>query len=169
MPYPSEILREVNGCLMDLNKPRAGSLAHIYQTDGEVSCVNLAGAILERFAGDMGENYEYVNATSDNGLVCNIDAIATNGRLIHINVRGEPSTNNHVFNVHIWDNTALIIQVYLNKQVRLFRRISKYNFIQEFNRLRSQNSHYVSGAYNDLFGVTIAPNYTVSDLNVTYV
>jgi hypothetical protein len=67
---------------------------------------------------------------------------------------GQPSNWNHVFSAYYdnTDNNVIIIQVFLDRNVKLPKRMQPTNFLMDLQLLRTNNA---KDAYLRLFGVEI--------------
>ncbi|GGF46361.1 hypothetical protein GCM10011611_61050 [Aliidongia dinghuensis] len=145
MPFPYQILAALRDTLRGFGKKPAGSLMHEYDTDGEIPCFYFAGDLLQKVAG---ENY----TSAENSTALGPNSGTPEGAFFHFAVQGEPSECNHGFCVYFWNNNAILIQVYVNKPVKLILRMSRLDFLNAMANLRAGNC---VSAYANLFGVAI--------------
>lgn len=146
MRYPYQVLEALRAALTECALPLAGSLFHDYTTNGEVSCVMFGGALLEKVAGSDA-NYDTVSSRE-----LDPTSATENGAFFQFSVIGAPSDLNHVFCVYFWDNEAVIIQVFLNKKVKLITRISRPSLLDGLSAFHTDKA---VEAYKALFGVKI--------------
>ena len=159
MPYPWQVLKALNAATGELGLKSAGSLMHIYETDGKNSCMSFAGAQLEALL-NQGMQSEYSNS---NNLGPAADT--PEGTFFHFAIIGEPSSANHGFCVFFHDNIAVLMQVFLDKEVLMIRRLGRGDFLGSLGKLRTGNAQE---AYDELFGAQIDP-FTVQTIHTTRV
>lgn len=159
MPTPFEMLTKLNESNKACGMPPAGSLMHTaYMTTGAVPCFTFAGTLLENVAGTW-------DVPSYPIAQCSPHAGTPAGAFFYFSLRGEPQSGNHGFCVYFWQNNALLIQTYVDKQVPLLQIMSRINLLNELAELRSGVNGRVTQAYQRLFTVPI-DNFDIKEFLV---
>lgn len=145
MPTPQEVLEAIHGALREFNMemPYLNSLDSAQVSSPNLSCVNVAGAILERL------NRNPVEWPSS-------QYIYPSGLFLSVTIMGEPSDCNHGFCVYFHNNIAYVIQAYLGHKVRFITPMDSYTFATNMGRLRSASSTEMEAGYKALSTVDIS-------------
>lgn len=156
MPTPREVLEAIHGALRETNMeiPSLNSLDSNQLSMVSQSCVNFAGAVLERLNTMPSEwpSSQYIYPS---------------GLFLYVSVRGEPSHCNHAFCVYFHNHLAYVIQVYIGRRIRMITPISIDDFATCMGQLRSDDPAAVAAAYQRLSSVDIsAAHFRVGDINV---
>jgi hypothetical protein len=159
MPYPYEVLKALHAAQKESNVPLAGSLGHDYTTDGNVVCNAFAGSLLENIAGSNFPDPIKTDKLDPNSAT-------PEGTFFYFSVLGNPSKYNHAFCMYLWSNSAVVIQVFLNEKVKLFRRMTRPEFFDGLSWLRSGRTAI---SYERLFGVLLTETFTVDTIYTTRV
>jgi hypothetical protein len=133
MPNRNEVIQAINKAIYEVRHNCKGadhpplfcisSLSNQRETCGDIPCTSFAGALLEAVLG--GKQPKAAVPIESVRLAAHPDSA-----LFHVCILGDPSYLNHTFCVYFYDNSAFVIQVFID------------------------NNEFVA-AYNTLFGVTI--------------
>ncbi|MFK2876643.1 hypothetical protein [Rhodanobacter hydrolyticus] len=156
MPTVDQVLEAVHGALREfkMEMPSLNSLISTQLTSPKLSCVNFAGAILERLSANPQE------------WPCS-QYIYPSGLFLNVTLMGDPSEYNHGFCVYFYNNVAYVIQAFLDHKIRLITPMGVDVFVANIVKLRSGKREDVAAGYAGISSVDISTkNYA---LNAMYV
>ena len=157
MATREQVLDAIHGALREFRMeiPSLNSLDSAQMNSASLSCVNFAGAVLERVNPDPQDwpSSQYIYPS---------------GLFLHVTVFGEPSSHNHGFCVFFERNVAYVIQAFLDHKVRLITPMDSHTFAISLGRLRSADLSEVAAAYKTISSVDIsAIQFRVTDIRVS--
>jgi hypothetical protein len=156
MPTADQVLEAIHGALREFKMeiPSLNSLESTQLTSPKLSCVNFAGAILER-----------INAAPQEWP--SSQYIYPSGLFLNVTLIGDPSKYNHGFCVYFHQNVAYVIQAFLDHKIRLITPMSVHAFATSMVKLRSARHDDVAAGYKEISSVDISDaDYSVNTMYV---
>ncbi|WP_157468993.1 hypothetical protein [Dyella thiooxydans] len=156
MPTVDQVLEAIHGALREFKMeiPSLNSIISTQLTSPKLSCVNFAGAVLERI---NKEPQEWPSS----------QYIYPSGLFLNFTLMGDPSEYNHGFCVYFHQNVAYVIQAFLDHKIRLITPMSVHAFVASVVKLKSGRRDDVAAGYKEISSVDISnANYV---LNTMYV
>lgn len=153
-------VRAVNTTLEKSN-PKGNAIDNLgtdAMSDPDWSCNNFSPSVFEQIC--------LITNTSEENLKskeypqgANLPAAFDDGTFVNISMMGKPSELNHNFNILVSGERSYLIQVFINRRVKIVRSFENGSFINHWHNL-SNNINWVE-SYNALFGVV--PNQVVAN------
>lgn len=142
-----QVLEAIHGALREFRMeiPSLISLNSTQLSSPNLSCVNFAGAILDRLSQNC-KAWPPSRSVYPSGLFLNVTLI------------GEPSEYNHGFCVYFYDNLAYVIQAFLGHKIRLITPMNLQRFNTSMAGLRSGKASDFAAGYQAISTVDISPS-----------
>lgn len=147
MPTAEQVLKAIQTVCTKDKIDLPGSLMDDVKSNNKGACVSFGGDLLAELIGEDEPPSSYKNDLDPGPET-------KDGSFFYYMATASNRDYNHCFCVYFWNNTAILIQVYLEKNVEVLRRLTPVNFQNSIVKLRTGNA---VEAYSELFNVVIEP------------